>query len=66
MPWRQEPMKDVQHCDKLRGVVQRLRSADFRMGKPAPGNAGAAYGEHIAIERGTRGIETSKYPKEKK
>ena len=34
MPWRQEAMKDVVSCDKLRGVANRLRSGDLRMGKP--------------------------------
>ena len=66
MPWRQEPMKDVLRCDKLRGAAQKLRTVDLRMGKPDLGNAGSAYGEHIAIERGTRGTETSKYPEEKR
>ena len=31
MPWHWEPMKDVINCDKLRGAVSTLRSADFRM-----------------------------------
>ena len=34
MPWHQEPMKDVTSCDKLRGAAHKLRSQDFRMGKP--------------------------------
>ena len=34
MPWRQEAMKDVVSCDKFRGVANRLRSGNFRMGKP--------------------------------
>ena len=34
MPWHQEPMKDVLSCDKLRGAAKKLRSGDFRMGKP--------------------------------
>ena len=34
MPWCQAPMKDAEHCDKPRGAVCRLRSGDFRMGKP--------------------------------
>jgi hypothetical protein len=66
MPRRQRPKKDVYHCDKLRGVVVRPRSVDVRMGKPPPGNAGGAYCEHIAIERGTQGTETSKYLEEKR
>jgi hypothetical protein len=36
------------------------------MGKPPLGNASGAGGEHIAVKRGTRGTETSKYPEEKK
>ena len=34
MPWHQEPIKDVTSCDKLRGAAHKLRSVDFRMGKP--------------------------------
>jgi len=34
MPWRQVAMKDVVSCDKLRGVANRPRSGDLRMGKP--------------------------------
>ena len=34
MPWHQEPMKDVTSCDKPRGAANKLRSGDFRMGKP--------------------------------
>ena len=34
MPWHQEPKKDVTSCDKLRGAANKLRSGDFRMGKP--------------------------------
>ena len=34
MPWHREPKKDVTNCDKLRGAVNKLRSADFRIGKP--------------------------------
>ena len=66
MPWRQRPKKDVHHCEKLRGVVMKLRAADIRMGEPSTGNAVLAAGEHIASERGTRGTETSKYPEEKR
>jgi hypothetical protein len=36
MPWRQEAMKDVASCDKLRGAANERRSVDFRMGKPLP------------------------------
>ena len=34
MPWHREPSKDVTNCDKLRGAVNKHRSADFRIGKP--------------------------------
>ena len=34
MPWHQEPTKDAAICDKPRGAESRLRSVDFRMGKP--------------------------------
>ena len=34
MPWHQEPKKDVTSCDKPRGAANKLRSGDFRMGKP--------------------------------
>ena len=34
MPWRSEAMKDVAACEKLRGVGNRHRSGDVRMGKP--------------------------------
>ena len=37
MPWRQEAMKDVVSCEKLRGVASRRRSGDVRMGKPGQG-----------------------------
>ncbi len=66
MPRRQRPKKDVYHCEKLRGVVVKLRSVDIRMGKPILGNARIAIDEHIVDERGTRRTETSKYPEEKK
>ncbi len=31
MPWHWEPKKDAINCDKLRGAVSTLRSADVRM-----------------------------------
>ena len=34
MPWRSEAKKDVAACEKLRGVGNRHRSGDVRMGKP--------------------------------
>ena len=38
MPWHQEPKKDVISCDKPRGAANKLRSGDFRMGKPSTAN----------------------------
>lgn len=39
MPWLEYPMKDVQICDKPRGVdKKRYNSRDFRMGEPNTGN----------------------------
>ena len=35
MPRRQEPKKDVAHCEKRRGAVCGRRAGDVRMGKPA-------------------------------
>jgi hypothetical protein len=43
MPWRQEAMKDVVSCDKLRGAASGRRYVDLRMGKPPPGHAGGAF-----------------------
>ena len=34
MPWLSEAKKDVTSCDKLRGLANTNRSADFRMGQP--------------------------------
>ena len=34
MPWHQEPMKDGISTEMLRGVANRHRSGDIRMGKP--------------------------------
>ena len=66
MPRRQEPKKDVQRCEKRRGVALERRAVDIRMGKPDLRKVRSAVGEHIANERGTQGTETSKYLEEKK
>ena len=34
MPRQSEAKKDVIHCEKLRGVVNKRRSVDIRMGEP--------------------------------
>ena len=61
MPWLSEATKDVTSCDKLRGVANTLRSADFRMGQPN-------ISDDITMQSmgQTRGTETSHYPEEKK
>ena len=66
MPWRQMAMKDVVICDKLRGADNRLRSGDFRIGKPGTGHTVPLPPEHIGWAEPTGGTETSKYPEEKK
>ena len=61
MPWLSEATKDVTSCDKLRGVANTPRSADFRMGQPN-------ISDDITMQSmgQTRGTETSHYPEEKK
>jgi hypothetical protein len=34
MPWLSKDTKDVESCEKLRGVAIELWSEDVRMGKP--------------------------------
>jgi hypothetical protein len=60
MPRRQEAMKDVVSCDKLRGAAHEHYIRRFP-------NGTTRYVEDIALEREpTRRTETSKYPEEKK
>lgn len=47
MPWHQAPMKDVTNCDKLRGAVNELRSADLRMRKLTASNIAVSLPEYI-------------------
>ena len=47
MPWHQAPTKDVTNCDKPRGAVNELRSADLRMRKLTAGNAAVSLPEYI-------------------
>ena len=53
------PKKDVASCEKLRGGANILRSADIRMRELITSNVVIPYPEHIGIEEGTRGTETS-------
>ena len=41
-------MKDAISCDKLRGVASKLRSGDFRMGKPTCSHVQVCMSEYIA------------------
>ncbi len=59
-------MKDGTNTDMPRGVVSRLRSEDFRMGKPTVRNGAVSLPEYIGYGRQTRGTETSHYPEEEK
>ena len=43
-----------------------LRSVDIRMGKPGTRHGVSLRSEHIGPVEGTRGIETSQYPEERK
>ena len=66
MPWHWEPKKDVVSCEKPWVGANNRQTMDIRMRERACGNAQASYGESIAIEKATRGSETSEYPQEKK
>ena len=66
MPRHLELKKDATNGETRRGVVRTQRSVDIRMGKPGSSNELSPVSEYIACEGGTRGTETSKYPKEEK
>ena len=57
MPWHQEPKKDATSCDKPRGAAHKLRSVDFRMGKP---------GRAILCQRAMNKIVVRREPSELK
>ena len=78
MPWHVQAKKDVARCDKRRGAVSKLRSGDFRMGKPTFTISSVIrfaglwerwiryhQTEYIGLVKRTRGTETSQYPEEK-
>ena len=66
MPWRQEPMKDVGDCEKPRVAVYLALIRGCTMGKPSTRYGVLLLPEHIGQGEGTRGIETSQYPEERK
>ena len=61
MPWLLEAKKDVESCEKRRGLANTNWSGGIRMGQP---NRLKTYYQH-KLEQ-TRGTETSKYPQEEK
>lgn len=65
MPRRQEAMKDVVACDKLRGGSKQPLIRRFPNGETRPFLMVTLYWIHRYKER-TWGTETSKYPEEKK
>ncbi len=66
MPWHWEAMKVVASCEKFRGGASILWSGNYRIGKPSAVNLQELNTEYIGMSGKTRGIETSKYPEEKK
>ncbi len=66
MPWRQVPKKDVGHCEKPRGAVNKRYIRGYPNGETRCSEPAASHVEHIDVTRGTWGTETSKYPEEKK
>ena len=59
MPWRQEAMKGVVHCDKPREVVCRRYTRGYPNGETRLSNTQALLVEHIDELETTRGTETS-------
>ena len=49
MPRHQEAMKDVETCEKLRGVGLERRSVDIRMGKPGGRHGPSTCTEYIGV-----------------
>jgi len=47
MPWRQVPMKDVGHCEKLRGVVNRRYIRRYPNGETHCGEPAVTPAEYI-------------------
>jgi hypothetical protein len=66
MPWHRQAKKDAVSCEKLRGVANRHRSGDIRMGEPNPSQGGLLLPESIGKGERTQGSEPSQYLEEKK
>lgn len=59
MSWHIEQKKDAVNGETPRGVVNRQRSGDIRMGQPVTSHVVTSISEYIAYEKATQGIETS-------
>ena len=57
MPWHLQPKKDAINSEMPRGVVNRQRSEDVRIGKPVKGNTLTLW--VVGPITGTQPIETS-------
>ena len=67
MPWRQEAMKDVASCDKLRGAAKQALIRRCPNGATQLGSyPGIICTEYIGCEKRTKGTETSQYLQEEK
>ena len=66
MPWRLKPMKDVGGCDKPRGAAYQASIRGCPNGETHHSMTVVLPPEHIGRVEGTRGIETSQYPEERK
>jgi hypothetical protein len=66
MPWRLKPMKDVGGCEKPRGVASQTLIRGYPNGETHHNMIVVLPLEHIGRVEGTRGIETSQYPEERK
>ena len=66
MPWRQEAMKDVGSCEKLRGVANQTVIRRCPNGETRLGSYSAISYLINRCETLNRGTETSQYPEERK
>ena len=66
MPWRQEPMKGVESCDKLREAASSFDPEIPEWGNPPRGMPGYPWLNKIGQEGGTGGTETSQYLEEER
>ena len=53
MPWRQEPMKDADGCEKPRGAVIKRYIRGYPNGETRSGKTWAPLTEHIGQVEGT-------------